>query len=79
MAEAWHDIDDESEDDDEDIDAGDVCIGIPFVVPAAPDAEIVIELVGDIADVADVPFTAADTPLITAASCDETVGGEFPL
>ena len=73
--------DDDNEDVDEDMDAGDVCIGIPFGVAATPEADIVITLVGDIADVVDdVPFTAAVTPLITAASCDETFGAElFPL
>ena len=82
VAEAWHDIDDDSEDDDDDIDDGEVCIGIPFVVPANPDAEIVTEPVGDIAEFDDVPLTAAAvTPLITAASCEETLfdSCEFPL
>jgi hypothetical protein len=46
-------------------------------VVAAPDADIVTTLVGDMAE-DEVPFTAV-TPLITAASCDETVGVEFPL
>ena len=70
-----HDIDD-NEDDVEDIDSGDVCIGMSFVV-AAPDADIVTTLVGDSA-VDREPFTAL-TPLITAASCDDTFGVEFPL
>ena len=70
--EALHDIDD-NEDDVEDIDSGDVCIGMSFVV-AAPDAEIVTTLVGD-RTVDEEPFT----PLITAASCDETFGVEFPF
>ena len=74
-ADALHDIDD-NEDDVEDIDSGDVCIGMSFVV-AAPDADIVTTLVGDSA-VDGEPFTAL-TPLITAASCDDTFGVEFPL
>ena len=73
--EALHDIDD-NEDDVEDMDSGDVCIGMSFVV-TAPDADIVTTLVGDRLFDGE-PFTAL-TPLITAASCDETFDVEFPL
>ena len=74
-AEALHEIDD-NEDDVEDIDSGDVCIGTSFAVET-PCADIVTTVVGDM-PVDELPFTAL-TPLITAASCDETFGTEFPL
>ena len=70
-----HDIDDREE-DVEDTDSGDVCIRTSFVV-IAPEADIVTTLVGDMA-VVEIPFTAL-TPLMTACSCDETFGAEFPL
>jgi hypothetical protein len=70
-----YDIDD-NEDEVDDIDSGDVCIGMSFVI-AAPVADIVTTLVGDRAFDGE-PFTAL-TPLITAASCDETFVVEFPL
>ena len=67
---------DNNEDDVDDIDSGDVCIGTSFEV-ATPGADIVTTLVGDM-PVDELPFTAL-TPLITAASCDETFDTEFPL
>ena len=73
--EALHDIDD-NDDDVEDIDSGDVCIGMSLIL-VVPDAEIVIPLVGDKPD-DELPLTAF-TPLITAASCDDTFDAEFPL
>ena len=74
--EALHDIDD-NDDDVEDIDSGDVCIGMSLIL-VVPDAEMVIPLVGDKPDDDELPLTAF-TPLITAASCDDTFDAEFPL
>ena len=69
-------LDDDTEDNE---DVGEDCIGIPFAfAPATPDAEIAAEDVGDMAN-EGAPLTAAATPLITAASWDDTVGGELPL
>ena len=67
---------DDNEDDVEDIDSGEVCIGTSFAV-TTPGADIVTTVVGDM-PVDELPFTAL-TPLITAASCDETFDTEFPL